>query len=552
MAAKVEDLIRTGDQMIADRAIWEADWRLLGQYLLNRRSRQIRNMPQGTKLTDGVFDTAGAYAAQILASSLQGNLTPFAQAWFALTMEIDALNAVDSIQDYLEEIRNIYLKHLSRSNFNSESAEAYLDQCVFGTSCVFRGTEEPSSPGQFSGFLFVAQPIGSYCIAEGPNGRVDTVYRSFEMSASAAVRKWGKDNVGEAIAKAHEEKPYQNVEIYHAVYPRENLLSSKRDNKNFPFASCYYSKAGTKIISEGGYKRFPFLVTRLRKVSGEVWGRGYGHDALPEVRSLNRAVEMWLETGAKAIDPPTQEVEDSVKGDLDLTPAARNVVEHIGDIEPIKSGIEWQAVQFMFDRFERKIREVFHVDEIKVLGSPEKNSYMTAYEAALRKETSLVLLGPVYGQETSEWLQPLVEGGIMDLDEADVLPDPPQEMTPPPGQDSPEVSIRYEGALAKAQQSSTLIAMQRKLEFFASVVAYRPEVIDTWNWDEASRHFDEVAGVPAKVTMGKDAIEEIRKRRAEEQAAQKQTAEALATAQAAGQAAPMVKALTAVPGGGGA
>ena len=61
-----------------------------------------------------------------------------------------------------------------------------------------------------------------YYIAEDDKGRIDTVYRKFNLSARALVQKFG-NKVSQDIKVMAEKDPYQEVDILHAVYPRADF-----------------------------------------------------------------------------------------------------------------------------------------------------------------------------------------------------------------------------------------------------------------------------------------------------------------------------------------
>src|SRR3990167_2158084 len=98
------------------------------------------------------------------------------------------------------------------------------------------------------------------------------------------------------------------------------------------WASCYVVAETKRKVEESGYEEFSYMAPRWTKSSGETYGRGPSHTALPDVASLNAAKEIVLKAAPLAMIPPTYERDDSVVGDLDLTAGGRNVINAAGSI----------------------------------------------------------------------------------------------------------------------------------------------------------------------------------------------------------------------------
>src|SRR5262249_50238037 len=115
---------------------------------------------------------------------------------------------------------------------------------------------------------------------------VDTVYRYFRMTARAIAMRQGwtvPQKIQDAAAKP--DQANQLLSIIHAVYPRPKGERSRYHGK--AFASCYVVEEEKALLEEDGYYEFPYMVPRWDIAEGEPYGRGLGHTALADVKSLN-------------------------------------------------------------------------------------------------------------------------------------------------------------------------------------------------------------------------------------------------------------------------
>ena len=87
---------------------------------------------------------------------------------------------------------------------------------------------------------FSTRHINEIFIAENEKGKIDTIFRRFKISARAAIRQFG--DVSTAISKVNQRSGYDEVNIIHAVYPRNEYNPDKQDKKNMPFESVYMKK----------------------------------------------------------------------------------------------------------------------------------------------------------------------------------------------------------------------------------------------------------------------------------------------------------------------
>ena len=540
----IEALIKRRAQQLGFRAPWESSWITIQELFCPRRSTLLGGATPGQSLTSKQICASGELAARDLATFLQGNLTNPAQRWVAFRMRQEELNASNRVQNYLEDSAGRFLDALNASNFIAEMGEWYTDFVTIATSAMLM-LERLDRPGVFGGFEFQALPPGSFTIAERADGVVNTLFYDTIMSAGAAVDKWG-EKVGEEITTSAKEKPDSPVTISRAIYPRKSN-SSRVDAKGLPYADCIFDAKSKTVIKEGGFRRFPAIVGRFHKYSGDVWGSGPGHLALGEMQSKNRTRELKLLAFALDIYPETYERKGGVVGGMIREPGARNFTQGPPReaVMTLPSGARFDVAALVEEDMKQTIERCFFVDQIRALPPADKPTYMTAYEVAKRFEETARLLGPAFGQLIGP-LAHLVETGVAMLAEADGLMPMPPELLERPDAD---VDLVFQGPLALAQKAADVQAIELEIGWAAQLKQDAPNdpdvqaIMDNYDLDWLAQHKATVRGVPARGLRGAEVVQSLRQHRAEVQAKQAQAQMLMQAAQAAGQAAPMVRAL---------
>ena len=425
------------------------------------------------------------------------------------------------MQLWLEDTARRMYDTFNETNFNTEVHEMYLDLCSIGTGALF--VEEGNKGYDIDGIHFNCLHIAEYYIQENINGKVDTLYRKYKLTARQAVQEFGEKNVGEKILTATKEKPDQKFNFIHAVEPTEDYKrATGKSSTKLPYHSCHVCEEDKMVVRTGGYNEFPYLVPRWSKATGEIFGRSPSYNALPDIKTLNKAVEIGLKAWAKAIDPPLLVQDDGVIGRVRTTPAGITVVRNDGAVKPLQIGSNWQITDLKENQLRTAIRQAFYSDQLQLQEGPQ----MTATEVQVRYELMQRLLGPTLGRFQSEFLNPLIERvfGIMYRAGA-LLPEPSVVR-------GSKIDVEYVGPLARSQRMEEAVAIERLYQLAMNIAQVDPAIMDNIDHDEAVRLRGKLLGVPKTVLRGKDQVNEMRNARAEQQQmaqmAQQQQAQAQA------------------------
>lgn len=517
---------------------WLPQWQLLADHLdPNSTPITYQNISGGQKQTQRLFDSTAPHAVNIMTANIQGAVASQAQKFFSLAARDSEVNEAQGVKVWNEETADRTYLGYQNSNFVVQHAQMFKSLAVFCTGAILLEEGQRTRPGVFGGFRFKALPIGQYVIDEDADERVDLLYRMIKLSARAALARWG-DAIGETTKNLASTQPEQEIEIIHAIYPREQRDAKKRDKGNMSYASVWFTVRDKHLIAEGGYHEFPAMVPRWSKNAGELFGRGPAWDALPDIRTLNRHIELYLGAGAKATDPPLLELYDSVIGPISLEPTAINTVKEKGALEALESKSRWEIAEKLSERLDRKIEQMFYVDMFDNVAS---GAPRTATEISIRNERTLRLLGPAGGRLHWEWLIPMVERSVALQARAGALEPPPQELM---GPDS-NIDVIAEGPLARAQRAGDLEAIERTYTLAGQMVQATGDasIWDNFDHDKAITESAEIAGFPADILRDDQAILAIRQGRAQQQAAAAKMQAIQQGAESLGKAAPGIKAM---------
>ena len=493
------------------RGTWEDHWQEILDYVMPRKADIVTKRTRGEKRAEVLFDSTAITASNLLAASLQGTLTSPSLQWFHINIRNKQFNENREVQLWLEDSANKMYDVFNQSNFNTEVHELYLDLVTIGTGALF--VEEDKKGFLEGGIHFSTLHIAEFYIQENTKGYVDTLYRKYKLTARQAVQEFGIDNVGQKITEAVKDKPDKMFNFIHAVEPLEDYERSmgKAETK-LPFHSCHVCEEDKMVVRAGGYKEFPYLVPRWSKATGEIFGRSPSYNALPDIKTLNKAVEIGLRAWSKAIDPPLLVQDDGVIGRVRMTPGGITVVRNDAAVQPFQSGANFALTDMKENQLRQAIRQAYYSDQLQLQEGPQ----MTATEVQVRYELMQRLLGPTLGRFQSEFLNPLIERVFGIMYRADCFIDAPEIVI------GESIDVEYVGPLARSQRMEEAVAVERLYQLAMQVAQIDPNILQIINHDKAIRLRAELLGVPKTVLKGEDEVEAEREAAALQQMMQQQ------------------------------
>ena len=465
---------------------------------------------QGLSKRAELLDDTATESAKVLAANIMNGLTPSNVRWFGQQV----IGESDQDKRWLEMASTIIWREIHASNFDAAGYECAVDIVSAGWFALYVAEDR-----ERQSYHFEQWPISQlYCAASKPGGRIDTVYRKYQLTAQQAVTKFGADAVSAKTAKLAETKPTEMVNFVHAIYPRQTHAVNARLAKNLPFASCQVEVEARHIARESGYHEFPVIIPRWMMIPNSVYGVGPVYDVLPTIRELNYLKYLYRCQGEIEIAPPTLVSSDGVINPRTVKLGARKLIV-VNDVErsikQLSTAGNWQLAESMIDRLQSAIRKHLMADVLQ----PQDGPAMTATEVHARMALVRQMLGPMYGRFQAEYLQPLVERCFGIAYRAGWLGEAPQSLA------GKSFTVKYLSPMARSQMAEEVTAIQQYMGVVMQAAQIKPEALDSLDIDEALAHVGRGLGVPATIIPTAEDLEEFReaKAQAQEQIEQQQS-----------------------------
>lgn len=525
----VEGLIKEQEQLAQDRSSFESHWEEIAQRVFPAYSGAFTSggflQNPGTKRNQEVYDSTPVIALQRFAAVSESLLTPRNDRWHGLIPADPELKKDRQVRIWLDQATEALFRYryAPKANFASQAHQNYMALGAFGSGTVFVDelADEP-------GLRYKHVHLGEIYFVENHQGIVDKAIRRFPLSARQAKQKWGEDKLPADIKNKLATHPEEIFYFLHCVKPREDVDPARKDYKGMPIASYYVSVTGKQLMSEGGYKTFPFAISRHVQVPGETYGRSPAMDVLPAIKTLNEQNKVVLKQGHRAVDPIYLLHDDGVLDTFSALPGTMVSGGMSADGRPLVGTLPVGNVQLGKDLMDDQraiIRDAFFVTLFQILTEgPE----MTATEVLERVREKGILLAPTMARQQSEFLGPLIDRELDLLARQRLLPPMPPALIEARG----EYNVRYDSPLAKMQKAGELAGTQRVLQFTAEIYAVTqdPSLFDAFDFDSIQRDLAEGQGMPAKHLVDDETIKTRRAARAKQAQAQQATEAAPAVA----------------------
>jgi hypothetical protein len=359
------------------------------------------------------------------------------------------------------------------------------------------------------GLHFSCRHLAECLISENDRGEVDTLYRRFAFTARQAHARWG-EAAGERVVRAlARNRPEERFEFLHAVVPNADWEPARADARGMRWRSVTIAVDEKRVVAEGGYHEFPFMVPRWSTAARQVYGDSPAQLALADIRMLNMMSRITIEAAQKTVDPPLLAADERglrglrtqpggiIYGGIDSQGRAR--YQPLGVDARVDLGLE------MADQRRAAIRDAFYFSLLLMVESPNA----TATEVLAREQEKLRLMGPHLGRIESEFLDPCIDRVFAVLMRNGSLPPPPPAVLAAPG-----LKVEYVSPLARAQKAAEGEAIVRAFQAMGPLMLAAPATIDNFDTDAVARALADAYGMPARTLRDGAAVAALRAARA--------------------------------------
>src|SRR5882672_1462544 len=555
----VRDIMQEFSQYVNWRSTFASQWEEAAELILptSRNTFFYQNFSwPGQKKTQQQVDASGMLALHRFAAICDSLLTPRNMTWHALAANDDYVMKDRATRLWFEKVTKILFKYryAPNANFSAQNNSNFQSLGAFGNATMFVDAFDGRDYGNQQGLRYKAVPLGETFYGENHQGRVDRIIRWFRMTAYQAVQRWGFGALPAGLHSALEQHSQWLFNFLHCVRPRRDYDAQRIDARALPFESHYVSVEGQCLMQPGGgYRTFPYSVSRYDQTPLEVYGRGPAQMVLPSLKTLNAQKRTFLKQGHRAADPVLLVADDGIIG-MDLRPGAVNKGGVNSDGRPTVHILPTGNIQVnekMMDMEKAIINDVFLVTLFQIMvESPQ----MTATEVVERANEKGILLAPTVGRQQSEYLGPMIDRELDILSTltnngVPILPAMPPRLREAGG----NYEVEYTSPIARAQKMQEVSAYFRFAEQMSKLAMETgdPSIMDRFDSDTAAADTAQTMGVPESYVADDRQVIAKRKARADAQARQERIQAAPAQAGIMKAQAAQVKAGMVAPGGPG-
>ncbi len=480
----LEEIVRRHARAKERRENWLPTWQDCYDHALPQRGNFFGSYQTGAVRTEQIYDATAMDAADQLAASMLGNLTPPWTQWFGLKPG-PALSAGEAaaLSPVLEKAGRTLQTHFDRSNFAVEVHQCFLDLIVGGTASLFF---EETEPGNFSAFRFTATPLAHISLEEGESGILDGTFRELFLTLSQIQARYPFADLPNKVVSVGEKDPQQKFSILESILPLKG-------------GSILYHA----LLNEEGVDQellrlklpiSPVINFRWQKSPGEIYGRSPVMKALPDIKTANKVVELILKNASISVSGIWQADDDGVlnPSNIELKPGTI-IPKAVGSkgLSPLEMPGRFDVSQIVLEDLRTRIRHALLADKLAPVNAPR----MTATEVLERAAEMALLLGATYGRLQSEFLTPLIQRAYSILRRRGEVPD---VMI-----DGRSVTIDYRSPLARAQSQGNV---QNTLSWINSALAMGGEAAQSVDLGAAARFLGEALGVPGDLIKNPKAL----------------------------------------------
>jgi len=506
MSDDAETIIKHEASLRTDRYNFDSWWQDIAYRVLPQEATFTTVDAEGTKRTERLFDSTAAIANERFAAVVEDLLTPRTQIWHGLKPPagFDELLKSRDNKIWYEQARDVLfgIRYAPSANFASQKHQCYLSLGAFGNYAMFidEAIGDRAAPARF-----IACHMSEIVWSTGVDGRVDTIYRKFELEARNAAKMFGEKTPAKIKAELAKD-PFKKFCFIHCTKLNEERIQSRRDYRGMRWASYYVFVDDKAIVTAGGYRTWPWAVGRYMVSTREKYGRSPAMLAWPAIMTLQEEKKTVLRAGQLEVHPPVLLTEEGALEAFSLRPGALNhgLVNDQGQelAKPFKTGADVPLGMELMQLEKQDIRDAFLQTIFEVL---VENPQMTATQVLEIAQSRGVLLAPTMGRLQSEDLGPSI---IREMDiaaEAGKLPPLPEELL----ELEDVYRVEYSSPLARAQRANEALAITRTLEILPAAIAVDPNAAYVMDIPESTRAIAEINGVPAKLLRDEKQIAAI-------------------------------------------
>ena len=349
--------------------------------------------------------------------------------------------------------------------------------------------------------------VGEYYLGIDQDGKYNKLGRTFGMTATQMIEKFGKDNLPEQVLTTYERgDESKKFTVCHLICP--NDYSGIVPNV-FPYMDIYWHEKN--ILRTSGFRSNPIVVFPWeRKNTRTIYPMGIGEKILGDVKELQQTARALAYHKAYLANPALA-LHTSL-GKKPVLPGAR----YYTDQDPTKLASEIYRVASYITELEDsktrlldKIRKMTYADLLLLFAQQQKGN-MTAREVSAIVNEQMTLLAPIYLQ-AKEALQTLFDRVIDICIRRKAFPITDYL-------DPREIRVEFMSSIAKSQRMAEAGSIQDLIMYVTQLAQIKPSALDYLNEDAIVKDIAGRLGNYSKINSDEE-VAAIRQMQAQQQQA---------------------------------
>lgn len=366
----------------------------------------------GQQYDADIYDLTLPIAHKRLADKMLMNMVPQGQQWckfkpgdaFGEEGTPDYQRALEATQKMTDH----FFKILDRSNFYLAVGESLQDALIStGVMAINEGTKK-------NPLRYEAVPPAQVMFRGNALGEIDGIFRDWfqiRVENIKAMWAWIKD---EDIAKL-KKKPDDKIDIWENAW----VDYDAPDEERYKYVIM---SSNLIVLSDQSHSSWPWVTYRMRRLTGEIRGRGPSLCAYPTAATINQAVEDELVAAAFQANPMYMAASDSAFNQQTFTPRPGSIVpvQMVQGEWPIKPFEQSGNIQFnalIVNDFRQQINDMMYAFPLGQVNAPNR----TATEAEIRYTDNLESFAAMVPRLQNEFFIPVIQRTLWVINK--VLPD---------------------------------------------------------------------------------------------------------------------------------
>ena len=293
-------------------------------------------------------------------------------------------------------------------------------------------------------------------------------------------RQWPDIKISETLQKQIDNKPTDEVELIEATV---------QDQKRGDYCYHVIDKASKEELVYRRMDTSPWIVSRYSKVAGEIYGRGPLITAMPDIKTLNKTLELVLKNASLSISGVYTAADDGVLNPNTvkimpgaIIPVARNGGPQGESLRPLPRAGDFNVSQIIMDDLRKNIKRILLDESLP----PDNMSARSATEVVERMKELSQNLGSAFGRLINETMIPLVTKILAVMDQKGLI-DLPLKVN------GLEIRIAAAAPLAQAQ---AMEEVEKVMQYAQIAQQAGPEAMSTLKVTKMMDFIAEQLGVP--------------------------------------------------------